>query len=574
MRSFAGSVFALSIFSSTQAFSETPEFQTLAGNFLASRTASRLLDLGPAADFTSAALKQDQGNGILAERLFQVYVMKGDLPKAEGLAQQVIKANSQQRTARIVLGLKEFRARRYAEARSNFNEASYTPFGVLTATLLSAWSYAGEGSLNAALHELDKLDGQDALANYKAFHTALIADYLSSSVRAEAAYKKAYELAPTSLRVVQAYGNFLERQGRKADAEKVYRSYLAGGQSNLFIQTALDNLPSAPKPAPFVASPLAGAGEVLFSVASSLNVDQSADAALIYAQLALSVANDKPFVLTTLGGVQSGLKQYEESNASFEQIPKTSLLRNYADTEIALNLQRMDKNADAVSRLQEVIARDPKNTDAMITLAGIYRANSQFSEAAEAYGKVLALLPADEANNWRVYYDRGIAYDHLKQFDKSEPDFRKALALSKDDPAVLNYLGYSMIDRGINLDEALGMVKKAVSLKPNDGYITDSLGWAYFTLRDYEQAVTYCERAVDLIPSDPIIAEHLGDVYWKAGRKLEAGFQWQHALDNHPDAADVPRMQGKLKEGLPEAVEAKPLDKTAPADGAAKPTNG
>ena len=239
-----------------------------------------------------------------------------------------------------------------------------------------------------------------------------------------------------------------------------------------------------------------------------------------------------------------------------------------------MNLQRIDKNDEAIARLQEVIARDPKSTDALITLAGIYRTSSQFPQAVETYGKVLDLVPADDANNWRIYYDRGIVYDHMKQFDKSEVDFRKALALSKDDPAVLNYLGYSMIDRGVNLDEALSMVKKAVSLKPNDGFITDSLGWAYFTLRDYEQAVTYCERAVDLIPSDPIIAEHLGDVYWKVGRKLEAGFQWQHALDNHPEAVDVPRIQGKLKDGLPEAVEAKPIDKVAPADGTAKPTNG
>ena len=349
MRQFGISLFALAIFAVSPAISETPEIQTLSGNFLASRTASRLLDLGPTADFTRAALKRDQNNGILAERLFQAYVMQGDLAKAEPLAQQVIKTNSQQRTARIVLGLKEFKARRYAEARADFNEAAYTPFGVLTSALLSAWSFAGEGSMNAALHELDKLDGQDAFANYKSFHSALIADYLASSIRADAAYKKAYETAPTSLRVVQAYGNFLERQGRKGEAEKIYRSYLAGGQLNLFIQKALDALPTAAKPTPFVATPLAGAGEVLFSVASSLNVDQSADAALVYAQLALSVANDRPFVLTTLAGVQSGLKQYEESNASFEQIPKDSLLRNYADTEIAMNLQRIDKSSEAIA---------------------------------------------------------------------------------------------------------------------------------------------------------------------------------------------------------------------------------
>ena len=576
MRQLGISFFAIVIFAGSPAVSETPEFPTFSGSFLASRSASRMLDLGPTADFTSAALKQDQTNGILVERLFQAYVMKGDMAKAEPLALQVIKTNSQQRTARIVLGLKEFRARRYPEARADFNEAAYTPFGVLTSALLNAWSYAGEGSLNAALHELDKLDGQDAFINYKAFHTALIADYLSSSIRAEAAYKKAYELAPTSLRVVQGYGNYLTRQGRKADAEKVYRNYLSGGQSNLFVQKALDDLAGNEKPVPLVANPLAGAGEVLFSVASSLNVDQSADAALVYSQLALSVANDKPFVLTTLAGVQSGLKQYEESNANFEQVPKDSLLRNYADTEIAMNLQRMDKNVEAIARLNEVLVRDPKNTDALITLAGIYRSNSQYTQSAETYGKVLELLPEADPNNWRIYYDRGITYDHLKQYDKSEVDFRKALTLSKDDSAVLNYLGYSMIDRGVNLDEALAMVKKAVSLKPNDGFITDSLGWAYYTLRDYEQAVTYCERAVDLVPSDPIIAEHLGDVYWKVGRKLEAKFQWQHALDNHPEAADVPRMQGKMKEGLPETVEAKPADKTLPApdDVAAKPTNG
>jgi tetratricopeptide (TPR) repeat protein len=134
-----------------------------------------------------------------------------------------------------------------------------------------------------------------------------------------------------------------------------------------------------------------------------------------------------------------------------------------------------------------------------------------------------------------------------------------------------------MIDRGVNLDEAIGMVKKAVALKPNDGYITDSLGWAYYVLRDYDQAVTYCERAVDLIPSDPIIADHLGDVYWKVGRTLEARFQWQHALDNHPDEVDIPRIQAKLKDGLPDADPAKPADNAAPAPttpDATKPTNG
>jgi tetratricopeptide (TPR) repeat protein len=575
MRFCGISLVSLGLLVSVPALADVPEANSLSGNYLASRTASHLMDLDASAQYTSAALKQDHNNGVLTERLFQAEVMQGDFTKAEPLAAQVVKFNSQQRIARLVLGLKEFRARRYAQARDNFNEAAYTPIGTLTSALLSSWAYAGEGSLNAALHELDKLDGQDAFANYKAFHAALIADYLGSSVRAEAAYKKAYGLAPTSLRIVQAYGNFLERNGRKADAEKVYHSYLADGQRDVLVQKQLADMQTAAKPPVFVASPAAGAGEVLFSVASALNSDQSADAALVYSQLALAFSADRPVVLTTLGAVQTGLKLYDQANVSFDQVPKDSVLRDYADTQIALNFQRLDQKPEAISKLEAVVAKDSKNSDALVTLAGVYRANDDLSKAADWYGQALALLPENDANTWRVYYDRGIVYDRLKQYDKSEPDFRKALALSKDDPSVLNYLGYSMIDRGVHLDEALAMVKKAVSLKPNDGFITDSLGWAYFILRDYDQAVTYCERAVDLVPSDPIIAEHLGDVYWKAGRRLEAQFQWQHAKDNHPEKEDLARIESKLKDGIPDVVEAKPAETTTPAPAdPAKPTKG
>jgi tetratricopeptide (TPR) repeat protein len=575
------SAFALSLVLSSVAQAATDTEQaTLAGNYLASRTASHVRDLPATATFTSAALKLDPSNGVLLERLFQAEVMQGEIAKAEPLAAQVIKTNSQQRMARLVLGLKEFRARRFAEARNHFDEAAYTPLGTLTSTLLDAWAFAGEGSLNAALKALDKLDGQDGFTNYKALHTALIADYLGSSVRADAAYKKAYQLAPTSMRIVQAYGNWLERSGHKDDAEKAYRAYLADGQRDVLVQQALDKLKSGAKPSAFVATPQAGASETLFSIASALTGDQNAEAALTYSELALSLAGDKPVILTTLGGIQSDLKFYDESNATFDQVPKDSPLRAYADTQMAINMHRMDKKDDAIKLLQDVTAKNANDFDATVTLAAIYRASDKFDLSVETYTKAIGLLGEDAKNNWRIFYDRGIAFDKLKQFDKSELDFRRALEISKGDASVLNYLGYSMIDRGEKLDEALAMVKKAVELKPNDGYIVDSLGWAYYKLRDYEQAVTYCERAVDLNAGDPTIADHLGDVYWMAGRKLEARFQWQHAKDNKPDPEDLTKIEAKIKDGLPEPDVAKPADgAAAPAqpiidDKAIKPSNG
>jgi len=560
----------------TPAAAEAPPNTTAFGAYLASHMASRFHDLDAMVDYTKVALKTDPNNGSLAERLFLADVLKGDITQAEGIAPQVIKSNSQQRTARLVLGLKDFRNHRYADARANFSEASYTPFGTLTAALLSAWAYAGENNLNAALKELDKLDSQPGFNNYKAFHTALITDFMGNSLRADAAYKKAFEMAPDSLRVVQAYGNYLERQGKKPEAEKVYRSYLAKDTGNVLLTKQVANLAGAAKPQPFAPTPIAGAGEVLFSVASAMSGEDTGETAVTFAQMALPLTNDRDFVLATLAGAQATMQDIVASTASYQQISKASALRDFADMEIAVNQLRLGHKAEAVDGLSQLVQRTPGDVDALVTLAGIYRSNDQHKEATETYDKALGLMKGSEPNIWHVYYDRGISFDHMKQYDKGDADFRKALQLSKDDPQVLNYLGYSMIDRGVNLDEALGMVKKAVNLKPNDGYITDSLGWAYYVLKNYTDATTYCERAVDLIPSDPTIADHLGDVYWRSGRELEARFQWQHAIDNHPDPADLPRLQGKLKDGLPPVVADKPADAAPPAaaEPEKKPDNG
>src|SRR5690606_12890330 len=153
--------------------------------------------------------------------------------------------------------------------------------------------------------------------------------------------------------------------------------------------------------------------------------------------------------------------------------------------------------------------------------------------------------------NWNVFYQRGIAYERLKEWPKAEPNFRKALELNPNQPQVMNYLGYSWVDRGMNLREGLEMIQKAVDLRPSDGYIVDSLGWAYYQLGQYEDSVREMERAVSLKPEDPVLNDHLGDAYWRVGRKLEATFQWAHARDMNPDPELLAAVRKKLVEGLP-----------------------
>lgn len=534
------------------------------GSYLAGRSAAKLRDNGHASDYLSDALKADVGNPVLVEKIFLLELSEGNIPRAEEFAAEVLTFNSQQRMARIVLGLKDFKGRHYEDARKNFEQSAYTPVGELTSWLLAAWSYAGEGELNPALKTLDRLDSNESFANFKAFHEALIADYLGNSIRAEAAYKRAYEAAGTSLRIVQAYGNFLERNNRASDAQKLYRAYLDADQNPL-IEAALAESLKGVKPQPFIASPTEGAAEALFSLATSMSDDQSIDVALLYVQLGISLGADQDIMYTLLGDTYEDMKRYDEALEAYGKVPASSPLHVNAEMEQAVALQQLDRKEEALAKLKAIVAENPKNYDAIVTLGNLYRANSDFANAATTYDQAIALLDNPGPGNWRIFYYDGISHERLKQWDVAEKLFRKALELSPNEPSVLNYLGYSMIEKKINLTEALDMVKKAVELKPNDGYITDSLGWAYYQLGDYEQALVHCERAVELLPADPIIAEHLGDVYWRVGRTLEARFQWQHAKDNKPEPEDLKRIEDKLKNGLPPAEPpVTPVQNTAP----------
>lgn len=550
--------------------SPLPQSSSLSGAYLAGRTAGKSRDTEASALYVRQALQLDSKNMVLVERLFQLELANGNFAAAEALATDVLAFNSQQRMARVVLGIKAMRDRQYAAAREHFAEAAYTPVGELTSILLTAWSFAGEGNFQSASEALDKLDGNDGFANFKSFHLALIADLLQNNLRAETAYRKAYGDAGSSLRVTLAYGNYLARTGRIDEAEKVFSEYLANGERNVLVEAALDGVKRKDVPAPFVATVAGGAAEALFSLAAAMNDDQSIDVALVYAQLALSFNADKPVVLTLLGDILATAQRNEAAIDVFEQVPATSELRSNADLEIAINLQRLERPDDAQARIKTILAREPKNADVWVTLGNLMRNTEKYDEAVAAYDSAITLLEAQGQANWPVYYYRGISLERQKNWVRAEADFRKALSIAPQEPSILNYLGYSLIDSGIKLDEAIAMVKKAVSLKPNDGYIVDSLGWAYFQLGDYEQALEHMERAVDLRPGDATIAEHLGDVYWRVGRKLEAQFQWQHAKDNRPEPKDLLRIEDKLKNGLPPL----PAPVTPADNGKKAPSNG
>ncbi len=479
-------------------------------------------------------------------------ISSGDVTHAEEMAALVLDFDAKNRLAQIVIGLKEFRNRRYDRAAEFFRKSDQTPIGELSAGLLSAWTAVAERNSKAAFSALDRLDKNDAFANFKSFHGGLIADLLDQRVRAEAFYKKAYEQAGNSLRVVQAYGNFLERQGKRKEADRVYQRFLAATESQPLVSEAFAGLEAGRKPKRLIADAAEGLAEVMFSIASALGDEQTLDISLVYAQLALVPKKDFFLGFSLLGDIYEQSNRFDKAIEAYDLIAKNSPLRAKADIQIAINLGRLERNDEALARINQVVGREPKHYQAHLTKGDLLRAGKRFTEASAAYDKAVALLDKPEGKHWTVFYFRGIALERSKQWERAEADFRRAIALNPDQPLVLNYLGYSMIDKRIKLPEAMSMISKAVELKPNDGYVVDSLGWAHFQLGEFSEAVKHLERAVELKPDDPIINDHLGDAYWRAGRRLEARFQWQHARDSKPEPEDLQKIEKKLLNGMPE----------------------
>jgi Flp pilus assembly protein TadD len=217
-------------------------------------------------------------------------------------------------------------------------------------------------------------------------------------------------------------------------------------------------------------------------------------------------------------------------------------------------IDRLGRSDDAMRELDRLSRDYPSSPLPDAQRGDILRQKGRFAEAVAAYDKSIARIANARASDWLVYYNRGVSEERSHQWDKADSDFHTALKLSPDQPFVLNYLGYSYAEMGQHLAEARQMIQKAAERRPNDGAITDSLGWVLFREGDTKQAVKTLERAAELESEDATINEHLGDAYWAAGRKVEARYQWRRALTLHPAADDVPKLEAKISSGHPGAV--------------------
>lgn len=523
------------------------------GDYLSALVAGADRDTMAASTFFREALRADPANPELIERTFVAALSNGDVAEAADLARRLVARDPKNSLSHLVLGVEQMKGRHYVAARRQFALGRAGEERDVTATLLSAWTQAGQGDERKALATIDGIR-DTSFALFKAYHAALIADLAGDPAEATIRFKAAYALDKTVLRLVDAYGRFFARRGDTAEAQRAYAEFDRTTPRHPMVTAAIADLKAGKPLQPLIRNAEDGAAEVLYGLGAAGGRQGDDLAAMVYLRLSLYLQPQNALATVTLADIYAHLKQNEQAIDVYETVPASSPLKANADVQTGVTLDALGRSDEAIKHLGAIVAARPADLDALSTLGNIQRAQKQYPAAIETYTKALALLGPDDKPAWPLLYFRGIAYERNKAWPEAEADFQHALRIAPDQPMLLNYLGYSWVDRGQHLDEAFKMLRRAVALRPEDGYIVDSLGWAHFKLGEVDDSVKELERAAALKPADPTVNDHLGDAYWRTGRKLEAHFQWNHARDLNPDPDDLPGILKKIADGLPEPV--------------------
>ena len=204
----------------------------------------------------------------------------------------------------------------------------------------------------------------------------------------------------------------------------------------------------------------------------------------------------------------------------------------YKTKKITQFLAEQDREEEALDYFEKKI-NDFKNpsTKILYDTANIYKRFKNYKKAVDYYSKVLSEVDKNTSTFADILYRRGGSYERMGDYERADIDLLKSIEIRPDDPYALNYLAYSWLERNYKIEEAIQMLDKAYNEKENDPYITDSVGWGYYLIGDYQNAEKYLRKAVELMPDDPIVNDHYGDVLWQLNRKMQANYFWKNVLE-------------------------------------------
>jgi Flp pilus assembly protein TadD len=511
-----------------------PAPASVSGSYLAGRFALRRDDWEAAQGYLGSTLEHDTANAALREQTFLLSLGSGNIEQAERLAPFVIERDAAARpVAEIFLAAKALSTGDLATAEKYTNSMQPNGFGAYIKPVFSAWILAARGEAQDAIARLLSDNANDPV---RLLHAALIADGAGRDDDAAALYAKLLDEG-ANLHAALAAASFFTRSGKPDIANAVH-----DGLAKAYPLTAFSE---GTRPAP-----AQGVTIALYELASILQQKKSLDSARIYAHLARMADPSDSFPALLLGDIAALRGRGLEAEKSYAAVPEASPLHGIARLRAAELLQQSGDPAKAADILLDLAKAPQLRLPALSSLGDLYRRSGKYRDAVSAYDDALQAAPPGETEG-ALTYARAMARDRLGDWAGAEKDLLHAASLRPDDAEILNYLGYSWTDRGVNADKARELLEKAASLKPNDGYILDSLGWAHYRSGEIAKAVDYLERAVALVPDDATLLDHLGDAYWQAGRTSEARFKWARAAElGREDPKLRSAIESKLRSGL------------------------
>lgn len=525
------------------------------GDFLAARHAERTFDAARAAELFAHTLAYSPDNPALMRQAMNQMLAAGRVADAAAIALRYLQVEPESVMAGLTVAVMDLARKKPEAAAERLAKLPLRGLGGYFVPLTLSWAKFAQGDTEGALKALEPLAKLSGAQPFVEYHAALMLDLAGDTERAAARFEKlATDNFAGYVRFVEAAGSFWERRGDAAKARDIYADYLKRRPEATPIEAAARRLGGDGGTAPrLIADANQGAAEALHNIATLLNQESVPEIAMMVLQMSLALRPDFDAALLLQGDILAGTGRDEAAIAAYDRIQRSSPLGWPARLRATQLLDRIEKGPVAYARLADMSREEPSRADAPITLGDLLRFRKRYPEAVEAYDAAFRRIGTVDPRHWSLLYSRGIALERSKQWARAEADFLKALEFEPDQPLVLNYLGYSWVEQGRHLDRALGMIEKAVRLRPSDGYIVDSLGWAHYQLKAYARAVSYLERAVELMSADATINDHLGDAYWRVGRTYEARFQWSRALLFGPEPEDVAKIKKKLAEGLPGA---------------------
>lgn len=529
--------------------SDTYSSSSPLSDYIAGQAARMDNDTQLAADYYLSALQADPANAIvLRNRAYQLLISDGRFKEARELSDALSRGSLSYNLSRMVRVLELIKQRKYDGALKALEMVSGTGFDLLLKPIASAWAYAGQGDEEAAFQSLNVLNKHRAFGGFYLEHKAYLHAYFGDWESAQAVFENTLANGRgLSSRGILDYAGRLSKRGEFDKAILAVEAVLKQAPQVAQLVAARDQLKAGDAFSPYVKRPADAVAEALYRTSTELVRKPTATSAILYARLATYLQPKLNAAYVLIADVYAAQGRLEPALATIQALDEDGSMGAVRTLRAANYLDRLDRTDEAAQVLTKALDKRPSNAMLRVSLADVLRRSERFGDAVALYDAAIA---DGGEEDWTLYYGRGIANEQSGDFAQAEADLRKALALRPDDPFILNYLGYSLLDRGLKEAEAIAMIDAAVKARPNDGFIVDSQGWAAYRLGDFERAVTLLERAVSLQPGDPTINDHLGDAYWKTGRTIEARFKWQQVLTMEPTQAQVGTVEKKLDLGL------------------------